>query len=126
MRTEACTAMPDGSARECAHCPDEIEIGTPAVTNAAGVWVHPECADFQGGGMHAPNPARRPGTASKTTTRDLGDQIWEAFEAQSGKTVAPPAAAAPASAKSTSSASGGDFGDKVWEAFAKQTGRKAS
>lgn len=93
---ELATAMPSGSPRQCAHCPEDIAIGSPCARNEYGTPCHPQCANATRAQIRARTHARAvsasvapsaeaPAAPSANPTRDRGDEIADALDALLGR-----------------------------------------
>ncbi len=101
MNTEPCPPMPDGSPRQCGHCPEDIPIGAPAARNRYGTFVHPVC------------PSSEPARGAARAQADLGDQIVARLEGARGGLAQPTFGQVRTPAPRGNPCEVGDLGDQV-------------
>lgn len=120
--------MPDGSARQCAKCPDNLVVGSHVGRNEFGMMCHVQCVDLTPAEVRArTHAAKRPATLDAvggiptTRTRDAGDDVADALERVLGRT--PGIVTAPRAAVPSVAATGRDLGDDVADALDALLGR---
>ena len=124
------TAMPNGSPRQCAGCPEDIAIGSPCAPNAFGVPCHPGCADLTpaqvrarthvGDKLYGPHSRVTIPAPVATAIGDDGDLVADALDRLFGRA---PASATPAALGVAPAAAVRDKGDDVADALDRMLGR---
>jgi hypothetical protein len=85
MSATTCPAMPDGSARQCPTCLEDIPTGAAAARNRYGVFLHAACAP---GHQPAPASSSAGPAPSASTAFPLVDMFARDLPASSGTPAA--------------------------------------